>query len=160
MVTLKADAGELRAKLEESRQQLQSNEQMIRWLNQQVTDAQLQVSAVPGSRFKFRPSQLAGAAAGTPSLSAGSYGAAAGRIGSPGAALAYGGYGAGAGAGGASSGSKAAAAGTTAKHAGPAMGGHHTTLSFAGYTAGSPQTVTPRQEYVLPPQVASSSRHL
>lgn len=34
--TLKADNGELRAKLEESKQQLQSNEQMIRWLNQQV----------------------------------------------------------------------------------------------------------------------------
>jgi hypothetical protein len=33
---LKADNGELRAKLEESKQQLQSNEQMIRWLNQQV----------------------------------------------------------------------------------------------------------------------------
>lgn len=36
VATLKADNGELRAKLEESRQQLQSNEQMIRWLNQQV----------------------------------------------------------------------------------------------------------------------------
>jgi spindle assembly abnormal protein 6 len=35
--TLKADNGELRAKLEESKQQLQSNEQMIRWLNQQVS---------------------------------------------------------------------------------------------------------------------------
>lgn len=34
--SLKADNGELRAKLEESKQQLQSNEQMIRWLNQQV----------------------------------------------------------------------------------------------------------------------------
>lgn len=34
--TLKADNGELRAKLEESKQQLHSNEQMIRWLNQQV----------------------------------------------------------------------------------------------------------------------------
>jgi spindle assembly abnormal protein 6 len=34
---LKADNGELRAKLEESKQQLQSNEQMIRWLNQQVS---------------------------------------------------------------------------------------------------------------------------
>jgi spindle assembly abnormal protein 6 len=29
-------AGELRAKLDDARQQLQSNEQMIRWLNQQV----------------------------------------------------------------------------------------------------------------------------
>lgn len=34
--TLKADNSELRAKLEDSKQQLQSNEQMIRWLNQQV----------------------------------------------------------------------------------------------------------------------------
>ncbi|KAF6264226.1 hypothetical protein COO60DRAFT_1267074 [Scenedesmus sp. NREL 46B-D3] len=61
--SLQAGNAELRAKLEESRQQLQSNEQMIRWLNQQVTDAQLQVSAVPGSRYKFKPSSLAGTAA-------------------------------------------------------------------------------------------------
>ncbi|KAI8471988.1 MAG: centriole protein [Monoraphidium minutum] len=53
---LAADNSELRAKLEESRGQLTSNEQMIRWLNQQVTDAQLQVSTVPGSRYQFRPS--------------------------------------------------------------------------------------------------------
>ena len=33
---LQNEAGELRAKLEESKGQLQSNEQMIRWLNQQV----------------------------------------------------------------------------------------------------------------------------
>lgn len=33
---LRAEASELRAKLEESRSQLHSNEQMIRWLNQQV----------------------------------------------------------------------------------------------------------------------------
>jgi hypothetical protein len=34
--TLKAENGELRRKLEESKAQLGSNEQMIRWLNQQV----------------------------------------------------------------------------------------------------------------------------
>lgn len=33
---LQSEAGELRAKLEESKKQLTSNEQMIRWLNQQV----------------------------------------------------------------------------------------------------------------------------
>jgi spindle assembly abnormal protein 6 len=33
---LKGENAELKAKLDESRQQLQSNEQMIRWLNQQV----------------------------------------------------------------------------------------------------------------------------
>lgn len=33
---LRGDNGELRSKLEDSKQQLQSNEQMIRWLNQQV----------------------------------------------------------------------------------------------------------------------------
>jgi spindle assembly abnormal protein 6 len=34
--SLVGDNTELRAKLEESKAQLQSNEQMIRWLNQQV----------------------------------------------------------------------------------------------------------------------------
>jgi spindle assembly abnormal protein 6 len=61
--TLRADRGlvaaenaELRSKVEESRQQLQSNEQMIRWLNQQVTDAQLQLTgAIPGSRYRAPP---------------------------------------------------------------------------------------------------------
>lgn len=33
---LRAENTELRGKLEDSKQQLQSNEQMIRWLNQQV----------------------------------------------------------------------------------------------------------------------------
>lgn len=33
---LQAECGELRKKLEESRQQLDSNDQMIRWLNNQV----------------------------------------------------------------------------------------------------------------------------
>lgn len=237
VATLKADNGELRAKLEESRQQLQSNEQMIRWLNQQVglqspttvtltatwkelllllpvmhsspqlagphmllimlhcrvlhwicmywcthtrrrhnlwptagsvlldslcsarlsglcrqphhlhcehlcclqvTDAQLQVSAVPGSRFKFWPSQLAGsgaaAAAATPSRSAGSYGVAGRPLSPAGVGL------------GLSATSKLAT--TSSKH-------HpHTTLSFGAY---SPQTVTPKQDYMLPPQPAAVS---
>lgn len=34
--TVAAENVDLRTKLEESKQQLQSNEQMIRWLNQQV----------------------------------------------------------------------------------------------------------------------------
>ena len=33
---LRTEVGELKCRLEESRQQLSSNEQMIRWLNQQV----------------------------------------------------------------------------------------------------------------------------
>ncbi len=33
---LQAECGELRKKLEESRKQLDSNDQMIRWLNNQV----------------------------------------------------------------------------------------------------------------------------
>jgi hypothetical protein len=100
----------------------------------QVTDAQLQVSAVPGSRFKFRPSQLAGAGAGgapTPSLAAGSYRAA-----SP-----AGGLGA----------SKLTA--SVGRHTQAA----HSTVSFGAY---SPQTVTPKQDYVLPPQATSTSRRL
>jgi spindle assembly abnormal protein 6 len=145
VVALKADNGELRAKLEESRQQLQSNEQMIRWLNQQVTDAQLQVGAVPGSRFKFRPSQLTGTAAGggtaaaaTPSLSAGGYGGP--RAASPGGLGAY------------SSGSKLTASVGT-KYA------PHASMSFGAY---SPQTVTPKQDYGLPPAAvaAGTSRRI
>ena len=45
---LASDNAELRAKLGEARSQLESNEQMIRWLNQQVTDAQLQVRTFGG----------------------------------------------------------------------------------------------------------------
>eukprot|EP00879_Flechtneria_rotunda_P013410 GHRR01014000.1.p1 GENE.GHRR01014000.1~~GHRR01014000.1.p1 ORF type:complete len:260 (+),score=126.41 GHRR01014000.1:1483-2262(+) len=125
LTAVKADNGELRAKLDESRQQLQSNEQMIRWLNQQVTDAQLQVSAVPGSRFKFRPSHLAGAgaaAATTPVLSSGSY--AAGRASSPGLVD------------------------TASKLATKQQ---RTATSFSAF---SPQTVTPRQNYTAPPHNA------
>ncbi|KAK9862410.1 hypothetical protein WJX84_002226 [Apatococcus fuscideae] len=43
----KEDKENLRSKLEESKQQLQGNEQMIRWLNNQVNEAQLQWSG-PG----------------------------------------------------------------------------------------------------------------
>ncbi|KAF8068308.1 hypothetical protein HT031_001995 [Scenedesmus sp. PABB004] len=126
---LKADNAELRAKLEESRQQLQSNEQMIRWLNQQVTDAQLQVSAVPGSRFKFRPSAApaAGLGAATPGLTTSWPLAGAvtpGLAGGPGTAAKLGG-------------AKAA----------------HSTAPFAAFNAGkfSPQTVSPRHgDYALP----------
>lgn len=61
--TLRADRAqvasenaELCSKVEESRQQLQSNEQMIRWLNQQVTDAQLQLTGTTaGSRYRAPP---------------------------------------------------------------------------------------------------------
>lgn len=111
----------------------------------QVTDAQLQVSAVPGSRFKFWPSQLAGAgaagAAVTPSRSVGSYGGVAGRPMSPAAGI---------GLGGLSSTSKLATG--AGKH-------HpHTTLSFGAY---SPQTQTPKQDFMVPPQppaVSTSKR--
>lgn len=111
-----------------------------------MTDAQLQVSAVPGSRFKFRPSQLAGAgtvaaAAATPSLSAGSgYGAAAaaGRAGSSAGGLGLGGL--------AGSASKLTASLSRQQP--------HTTLSFGGC---SPQTVTPKQDYMLPPHQAAAA---
>ncbi|GAX76067.1 hypothetical protein CEUSTIGMA_g3510.t1 [Chlamydomonas eustigma] len=59
---LMSENTELRAKLEESKAQLQSNEQMIRWLNQQVNEAQLQNSGsnIPGSRYNFtRPTSQA-----------------------------------------------------------------------------------------------------
>eukprot|EP00878_Enallax_costatus_P015722 GHUV01016473.1.p1 GENE.GHUV01016473.1~~GHUV01016473.1.p1 ORF type:complete len:465 (+),score=180.96 GHUV01016473.1:3033-4427(+) len=159
VAALKSDNAELRAKLEESRQQLQSNEQMIRWLNQQVTDAQLQVSAVPGSRFKFRPSQLAGAGApataattsprhhstwptsqlgSTPGLSviASAYNTHAGmastRMASPGTA-------------GMTAASKMGAAGAKVPSS---------NLSFAAF---SPQTVTPRQDYKVAPGTAATA---
>jgi hypothetical protein len=38
--SLRSENADLRAKLEDSKTQLQSNEQMIRWLNQQVSDDQ------------------------------------------------------------------------------------------------------------------------
>jgi hypothetical protein len=55
---IRTDNERLRARLDESKEQLTSNEQMIRWLNQQVTEAQLSMTtAVPGSsRYTFRPS--------------------------------------------------------------------------------------------------------
>ncbi|GBF91102.1 hypothetical protein Rsub_04771 [Raphidocelis subcapitata] len=57
---LSADNSALRSKLDDSRHQLQSNEQMIRWLNQQVTDAQLHGGGGGGAgggygRYQFRP---------------------------------------------------------------------------------------------------------
>lgn len=64
---VKSDNERLRARLDESKEQLTSNEQMIRWLNQQVTEAQLSMTtAVPGSsRYTFRPaSTIATPAAG------------------------------------------------------------------------------------------------
>ena len=104
----------------------------------QVTDAQLQVSAVPGSRFKFWPSQLAGSgaagAAATPSRSVGSYGAA-GRPMSP------------AGMGLGMSSTSKLATGISKYH-------QHTTMSFGAY---SPQTQTPKQDFMLPPQPAAVS---
>ncbi len=67
LAALRGDNERLKARLDESQQQLQSNEQMIRWLNQQVTEAQLgATAALPGSsRYTFRPSStLATPAAG------------------------------------------------------------------------------------------------
>jgi hypothetical protein len=104
----------------------------------QVTDAQLQVSAVPGSRYKFRPSQLAGtasaAATASPGLSTGTFGAGL-RAASP----------------------------TLGSVTGSAMGKlsaatafkqPHTHLS----PAFSPQTVTPRQDYALPQAVVAAGK--
>lgn len=116
----------------------------------QVTDAQLQVSSVPGSRFKFRPSQLAGTTAPgtaattspghahhsswptpqlsstTPGFSAAAYssGAAGARLPSPGTAGV-----------------------TAASKMGSAAKQPQSTLSFAAF---SPHTVTPRQDYKVP----------
>lgn len=121
----------------------------------QVTDAQLQVSAVPGSRYKFRPSQLAGAGtaaspghahhaswptpalgSSTPGLTTNAYssGMAGARMPTPGTA-------------GVTAASKASAAAKAP----------HPAFSMAAF---SPQTVTPRQDYKMPAAAASTvGRH-
>ncbi|KAL4433886.1 hypothetical protein ABPG75_000327 [Micractinium tetrahymenae] len=60
--SLRKEVADMRAKLEESRAQVASNEQMIRWLNNQITETQLHYSsaAVAGSgvlasRYSYRP---------------------------------------------------------------------------------------------------------
>jgi spindle assembly abnormal protein 6 len=63
--TLKADNGELRAKLEESKQQLQSNEQMIRWLNQQVGGADPAMTSLMQANWQL-PTAAAAACAPQP----------------------------------------------------------------------------------------------
>ncbi|GLC45099.1 hypothetical protein PLESTB_001468100 [Pleodorina starrii] len=62
----------LRGKLEDSRQQLQDNHNMIRWLNEQVTQAQLHGSGgvVPGSRYTFRPASTLASGLPAPSVAA------------------------------------------------------------------------------------------
>jgi hypothetical protein len=118
----------------------------------QVTDAQLQVSAIPGSRYQFRPSLAAGSAsAGGPTSSSSALRTPAGAR--PGAAPAtvsslatgVGGY-TSAGAAGARFGGAAGGGGsgggymsTTGRLLGKSVGGEgpHTTMSF------SPKTVTP-----------------
>ena len=117
----------------------------------QVTDAQLQVSAVPGSRYQFRPSLGAGAAsAGGPTSSSSMLRTPPGAT--PGAAPAtvsslaagMGGYtsaaAAGARFGGGGGGSAGGFMPTTGKLLGKSAGGvgPHTTMSF------SPKSVTPR----------------
>ncbi|GIL47125.1 hypothetical protein Vafri_4030 [Volvox africanus] len=69
---LQAENESLRGKLEDSKQQLLSNEQMIRWLNQQVTEATLHGSGsgVPGSRYTFRPSSTLASSVSAPSAAA------------------------------------------------------------------------------------------
>lgn len=60
---LEAKLAEHREKLEESQKTMQQNEQMIQWLNSQVNDAQ--IGRLGGaSRYSFRPTFQAGAAAG------------------------------------------------------------------------------------------------
>ncbi|DBA71002.1 TPA: hypothetical protein ACH3X2_011436 [Trebouxia sp. C0005] len=72
---LKDEISSLKSKLEECKTQLQSNEQMIRWLNNQVNEAQLQFGGTAtGSRYSFKPAALRGAAA----VSGGSMGIPAG----------------------------------------------------------------------------------
>ncbi|GMH41103.1 hypothetical protein BSKO_09013 [Bryopsis sp. KO-2023] len=54
---LRLETEDLRSKLEDGKTQLQESEGMIRWLNKQINDAQLQSSTrVPGSRYTFQPS--------------------------------------------------------------------------------------------------------
>lgn len=116
----------------------------------QVTDAQLQVGAVPGSRFKFRPSQLAGT-----SFSAGGGGGSA-ALSTPPAVGSGGGYG-GAAARAALSSPAATHGGLqhgSSKLAGTGVAGKHSAVSSLSFAA-SPTTVTPRQEFVLPAQPAT-----
>ncbi|PNH08928.1 Spindle assembly abnormal protein 6 [Tetrabaena socialis] len=85
---LRGDNEALRGKVEDSKQQLLSNEQMIRWLNQQVTDAQLHSSGavVPGSRYSFRPTSTLPSGMGAPSVAATP---AVGLLAGPGPSTAY-----------------------------------------------------------------------
>jgi spindle assembly abnormal protein 6 len=46
---------DLKRRLEDSRKQLEGNEQMIRWLNSQINEAQLHYGAALGARYAFRP---------------------------------------------------------------------------------------------------------
>ncbi|KAL3143105.1 hypothetical protein ABBQ38_003378 [Trebouxia sp. C0009 RCD-2024] len=72
---LKDEITSLKSKLEECKGQLQSNEQMIRWLNNQVNEAQLQFGGTAaGSRYSFKPAALRAA----PTISGGSMGVPAG----------------------------------------------------------------------------------
>ncbi|KAL3138442.1 hypothetical protein ABBQ32_006233 [Trebouxia sp. C0010 RCD-2024] len=72
---LKDEINSLKSKLEECKGQLQSNEQMIRWLNNQVNEAQLQFGGTAaGSRYSFKPAALRAA----PTISGGSLGVPAG----------------------------------------------------------------------------------
>ncbi|PSC69139.1 spindle assembly abnormal 6-like protein [Micractinium conductrix] len=54
--SLRREVGELRGKLDESKEQMASNDQMIRWLNNQITETQIHYSsAAPVSRYSYRP---------------------------------------------------------------------------------------------------------
>ncbi|CAG9461831.1 unnamed protein product [Pedinophyceae sp. YPF-701] len=61
---LKERVAEQRRKLDESQSLLQSNQQMIQWLNSQVTEAQLGRYASASSRYTFRTTANVPAAAG------------------------------------------------------------------------------------------------
>lgn len=68
---LKDEICNLKSKLEDCKGQLQSNEQMIRWLNNQVNEAQLQFGGTAGgSRYSFKPAALRAG----PAVSGGSMG--------------------------------------------------------------------------------------
>ncbi|EFN57105.1 hypothetical protein CHLNCDRAFT_143927 [Chlorella variabilis] len=140
---LRKEVGDMRGRLEESRAAAASNEQMIRWLNNQITETQLHYGGGAGAgllagRYSFRPGPPpAGAGATGPSGAAvGTAGAAAAPAGAAMGAAGGGGVGGGSGLAGArpaaapstyrtplvpgASGSAAAAAGSAAARHAPA----------------------------------------
>ena len=94
---LRKEVGELRGRLEDSRAQVASNEQMIRWLNNQITETQLHYSAgaagLMASRYSYRPAAPVPPAGSGSSATAGAAPGAASTAGLPAPGALAGGYG-------------------------------------------------------------------